>query len=319
LNSALINMANEAQDYLANLGGIVYRYPEWSSFLQYLAHTYRQMGKPESFIDQVEQVLRGTLGFEKLRFQNPSLANKLLLGIQDYADYMKGPNQPLKLVDSTGFSLQSINTVLTNKGQIGSSSWNKDTLFSNNNQTLQEMMGILLKVPELRDNLKDVTGGSSPDGQKLALIIKDWVNGESVKDIAIRYFMDDGDDTTRAMTKCGQNLFGKLTQTASWGLGALLSITASDLPEEEFKSLNNLPSKVYYGVNEDSAITLRLLGVPRTAAMKMATAMTDVLDQPLPTIRKQLMDLHEDKWEQTLGEQVGRIYRKIWRVLEGLE
>ena len=319
LNSALIKMANEAQDYLANLGGIVYRYPEWSSFLQYLAHTYRQMGKPESFINQVEQVLRGTLGFEKLRFQNPSLANKLLLGIQDYADYMKGPNQPLKLVDSTGFSLQSINTVLTNKGQIGSSSWNKDTLFSNNNQTLQEMMGVLLKVPELRDNLKDVTGGGSPDGQKLALIIKDWVNGESVKDIAIRYFMNDGDDTTKAMTKCGQNLFGKLTQTASWGLGALLSITASDLPEEEFKSLNNLPSKVYYGVKEDSAITLRLLGIPRTASMKMAAAMTDVLDQPLPMIRKQLMDLPEDKWEQTLGEQAGRVYRKVWRVLEGLE
>ena len=319
LNSTLIQMASEAEGYLTNLGGIVYRYPEWSSFLQYLTHTYRQMGKPESFLDQVEQVLRGTLGFEKLRLQKPSLANKLLMGIQDYADYMKGPNQPLKLVDSTGFSLQSINTVLTNKGEIKSSSWDKDTLFNNNNQTLQEMMGVLLKVPELRENLKDVTGGESPDGQKLALIIKDWVNGESVTNIAIRYFMNGDRDTTKAMTKCGQNLFGRLTQTASWGLGALLSITANDLPEEEFKLLSNLPSRVYYGVKDDAAITLRLLGIPRTAALKMTSAMTNILDQPLPYIRRQLMDLPEDQWKQTLGEQEGKIYRKVWRVLEGLE
>ena len=35
--------------------------------------------------------------------------------------------------------------------------------------------------------------------------------GASVKDIAERYFMDKNDDVTQAMTKCGQNLFGRLT------------------------------------------------------------------------------------------------------------
>jgi hypothetical protein len=211
------------------------------------------------------------------------------------------------------------NTVLNNKGNIKSSSWNTETLFSESNKTLQDMMGILLMVPELRDNLKDVTGGELPDGQKLALIIKDWVNGEAVNDIATNYFMDDSNNSTKAMTKCGQNLFGKLTHTASWGLGALLSITAGDLPEEEFKELSNLPSRVYYGVNNDSAIALRLLGIPRTAAMPMAIAMANVMDQPLPKIREILSSLPANKWEQTLGEQSGKVYRKVWRVLEGLE
>ncbi|QGU00310.1 RNA helicase [Candidatus Syntrophocurvum alkaliphilum] len=170
LNSALLKLANEAEDNLGDLGSIVYRYPEWSSFLQYLVHTYRQIGKPDTFIDQVEQVLRGTLGFEKLRIKSPTLANKLLRGIHEYANYISAPNQPLKLVDSTGFSLQSINTVLVNKGNIDRSSWNADTLFHEGNQTLQDMMGILLKVLELRDNLKDVVGEQQPDGQKLASI-----------------------------------------------------------------------------------------------------------------------------------------------------
>ena len=52
------------------------------------------------------------------------------------------------------------------------------------------MMGVLLRVPELRENLKAVTGGHVPDGDKLALIVKDWVNGAPVPDIAARYFRE---------------------------------------------------------------------------------------------------------------------------------
>ena len=116
-----------------------------------------------------------------------------------------------------------------------------------------------------------------------------------------------------------QNLFGKLTQTASWGLGALLSITGSGLSEDEFNRLRNLPSQVYYGVNDDNAITLRLLGVPRVAATPLANAMGNVLEQPLIGVREQLKGLDETGWIQALGQHKGKIYRKVWRTLEGLE
>ena len=321
LNSALIEMANEAGDLLSDLGSIVYRQPVWSSFVQYLAHTYRQLGQPAEFADQIEQVLRGTFGFEKLRTQNVSLANKLLEGIHRYTEYLQRPGQPLKLVDSTGFSLQSIMTVLKAAGDEGirNTTWNSDSLFSHGDQDLQGMMGVLLRVPELRENLQAVTGGTTPDGEKLALIVKDWVNGVSIPEIAKHYFMKEGDGITKAMTNCGKNLFGKLTQTASWGLGALLSITGSDLPEEQFKALKNLPSRVYYGVNDDSAIALRLLGVPRAAASKLAQSMGDVLGQPLTGVRSQLRGMDEASWQRALGRHEGDVYRKVWRVLEGFD
>ena len=174
------------------------------------------MGRPEGFADEIEQVLRGTFGFERLRSQDSALANRLLDGIHTYTQYLQEPGQPLKLVDSTGFSLQSIRTVLSAAGEEGirGETWNSESLFSQDNRDLQSMMGILLRVPELRDNLKAVTGGNNPDGDKLALIVKDWVNGVSMPDIASRYFMGEGDDITKAMTTCGQNLFGKLTQWA---------------------------------------------------------------------------------------------------------
>ena len=320
LNSALVSLAMEAKEMLNDLGGIVYRYPEWSSFVQYLAHTYRQMGRPEDFADKIEQILRGTLGFEKLRSQDPSLSNRLLDGIRSYTQYLEEPGQPLKLVDSTGFSLQSIRSVLHEARDQGirAESWNAESLFQPGSRDLQRMMGVLLKVPELRENLQAVTGGRSPDGEKLALIVKDWVNGVPVSEIASRYFMNEGDDITKAMTRCGQNLFGKLTQTAAWGLGALLSITGSSLSEEQLESLNNLPSCVYYGVNDDAAITLRLLGIPRTAAMPLATSMGSVFSESLPNIRARLRSMDDGIWQQALGQRQGDIYRKVWRVLEGL-
>lgn len=321
LNSALIALAQEAGDLMGDLGAIVYRLPQWSTFVQYLAHTYRQMGQPEGFADEIEQVLRGTFGFEKLRSQNPALASRLLSGIHVYTQYLQQPGQPLKLVDSTGFSLQSIRTVLgaASKEGITSGSWNAESLFNPNNRELQGMMGILLKVPELRDNLEAVTGGNSPDGNKLALIIKDWVNGATVPDIANRYFMGERHDVTKAMTDCGKNLFGKLTQTTAWGLGALLSITGSGLPEDQLRTLKNLPSRVYYGVNDDAAVALRLLGVPRAAAKLLAGSMGNILGQPLPQVRARLRSLDDAGWQQALGQSEGKMYQHIWRVLEGLD
>lgn len=321
LNSALIRLVADAGDFVDNLELIVYQKPEWSAFVQYLAHTYRQMGQPQAFADQIEQVLRGTFGFGKLRASNPNQASRLLNGIRTYADYLSQPRQPLKLVDSTGFSLQSIKTAMIAAGQegIGKDAWNAQSLFSQESDTLKKMMGVLLKVPELRDNLEEVTGNAGPNGDKLALIIKDWVSGCSLPDIAQRHFSKDGRDATEALTACGQNLFGKLTQTAAWGLGALLSITGGDIPEEERQLLNNLASRVYYGVSDENAIALRLLGIPRMAAEPLATQMRASGHRHLAEVRNALRSSDVAFWTNALGPDKGKIYRKVWRVLEGLE
>lgn len=318
LNSALIQMAVTANNELDDLGRIVYKYPEWSSFLQYLAHTYRQMDKPEGFIDQIEQVLRGTLGFEKLRLANSNIARQLLQGIRHYTDtYLSDPRAPLKLVDSTGFSIQGIRSVFTHKGDINKNSWNHETLFSEQSPVLKDMMGVLLHVPELRNNFKDVIGHGYEETDKLASIIKDWVNGKSIPEIAESHFSKANEDAVDSITRCGQRLFGKVTQTTSWGLSALLAITASDLPEDELKKLGNLPSQVFYGVNSDEAIVMRLLGIPRTAAKPLANYCKSDSKESLPALRSRLRNLTDSDWNQALGAN-GQVYRKIWHILEGV-
>ena len=321
LNSALIQLVADAGDLIDDLGRIVYSKPEWSAFVQYLAHTYQQMGKPQSFADQMEQILRGTFGFGKLRARNPNQATRLLNSIRTYSDYLSKPNQPLKLVDSTGFSLQSIMTAMNEARLqgIGKEAWDAQALFGSESDTLKKMMGVLLRVPELRDNLEEVTGNEGPNGDKLALILKDWVGGCTLPEIAQRHFSKEGRDETEALTACGQNLFGKLTQTAAWGLGALLSITGGDIPEEERQLLNNLASRVYYGVSDENAIALRLLGIPRMAAEPLASQMRASGHLPLTEVRSALRGADVAFWTGALGAEKGQVYRKVWRVLEGLD
>jgi hypothetical protein len=312
-------MAEDAKDLLSDLGRIVYRHPEWSSFLQYLAHTYQQMGKPATFGDEIEQVLRNTYGFSKLRAQKPLQARSLLVGIHAYADYIREPNQPLKLVDSTGFSLQSIRGAMqqARESDINEGSWNRSTLFTDGDTSLQAMMGVLLRIPELRENLKDVLGKKKTNGDKLACILKEWVNGAAVESIARKYFMDEG-GYVDAVTKCGQNLSSKLTQTTAWGLGALLAITGSDLSGDRMDEVRNLPSQVFYGVNSDEAITLRLLGIPRMAALNIAQNQPGLASGPIASVRSRLRNLSEAGWRSAYGGTDADVYCKVWRVLEGL-
>ena len=134
--------------------------PGWSSFLQYLAHTYRQIGSHERFAAEVEQVLRGTLGFQALRRSHKGWADSLVQGVYNYAERIKG--KPLKLVDATGFSWESVSNTLVrlSEANLTSEVWSPE-LFGTRRTDLQRMMGVLLQVPELRGVAQEVTGWPS--------------------------------------------------------------------------------------------------------------------------------------------------------------
>ena len=233
--------------------------------------------------------------------------------------------QPLALVDSTGFSWESVARALAgaNEAGIRADAWNPDTLFTTNDTTLQRTFGVLFAIPELRSELAEVTGGGRGNGDLLARIVKDWVNGASLPDLATDYFKQDGDDQTAALTKACQLVHGKLTSTASWGLSAIQSLTAGDSLERmsavEQKAFRNLPSRIFYGVNTDAAIDLRLLGVPRRAAQPVSDHLRarGVDGGGIRELRTALAGLGADDWRQALGG-AGLTYQRAWKVLEGL-
>ena len=328
LNSTLIEMVRTATDAGSQLQleSLAYQ-PGWSAFVQYLAHTYRQVGNHEQFAAQVEQVLRGTLGFQSLRKSHMGWADNLVQGVYAYAERIKG--KPLSLVDATGFSWESVNATLARLSEenLPSDVWSPE-LFSDRRDDLRKMMGLLLQIPELRDSLKDVTGGTRTDGDKLARIICAWVQGHPLKEMATEFFSQPGEkesdetgtDPVAAMTKCCQSVFGRLTQTASWGLAALQSLTLKntfdEMSPDEQRSLRNLPARVYYGVNSDEAVALRLLGVPRTAAPALAVGLKVKTDEPLHQVRGRLRAAGVSEWTKVMGKR-GASYHQVWSIMEG--
>ena len=329
LNSTLIEMVQraDAEGKLLQLETLSYQ-PGWSSFVQYLSHTYRQIGNHERFAAEVEQVLRGTLGFQALRKSHKGWADSLVQGVYNYAERIQG--KPLKLVDATGFSWESVSNTLVrvNEANLTSEVWSPE-LFGTRREDLRRMMGVLLQVPELREPLKEVTGGEHPDGDMLARIICDWVQGRPLTEMATTYFSkssgEDEDSTghedpVAAMTRCCRSVFGRLTQTASWGLSALQSLTLGDsfdaMSADDQRVLRNLPARVYYGVNSDEAVALRLLGVPRTAAAPLAKSLRVRASEPLNEVRAKLRAANVNTWRTALGDR-GESYHRVWSIIEG--
>lgn len=329
LNSSLIDMVQKVLDEGHSLElHTLFNRPEWSAFLQYLVHTYRQIGDPDRFTAEIERILGGTLGFESLRRQQHQSAYRLLDQVHAYGRRLAEKSGGIGLVDSTGFSLEAVQITLgkLKDAQIKEDVWDSERLFGGDIRPLQKMMGILLGVPELHENLAEATGGRGGDGDMLAHMVRDWVAGASLPEMADEYFLTDAKgksrETTAALTECCRNVFGKLIQTTSWGLAALQTMTFGDrfdsLSETDRQSLRNLPARVFYGVNTDDAIALRLLGIPRNAARALGSDMSFSLrEQSLPCLRAEIAQKGGEYWARRMGES-GHDYFKIWHVLEGL-
>jgi replicative superfamily II helicase len=320
LNSTLVAMVQEALRTwgdldLARLSSI----ETWSAFVQYLAHTYRQLGDHEEFAAEVEQVLRGTMGFQSLRAQNSAWANSLITSVREYAERLSG--QPLSLVDSTGFSWESVSATLFRlaEARIRSEVWSED-LFSPGSSELRSMMGLLLQVPELRANLLEGAQGATAEGDFLARVVTDWVAGVDLATLANNYFRASDDASAlAAMTRCCQKIFSKIAPTVAWGLSALQSMTMRDqldiLPIEEQQRIRNLPAFVYYGVNDNASVTMRLLGVPRGVASTLARTLS-IGDSSVMESRARLRSASVDVWREAAGP-IGEHYFRVWRILEG--
>ena len=148
----------------------------------------------------------------------------------------------------------------------------------------------------------------------------DWVNGTKLEALASRYFGDDRD----AMTECCQAIYGKLVNSATWGLSTIqkLGIKEDNLSEEELQKMANLPAMIYYGVNSDEAILMRMNNVPRSVASEMGVEykkdFDNIYKQSSYEIRQWIEGLSSDKWDvfaENKRGMSGSDYKAIWKVL----
>lgn len=300
---------------------------EWSNFVQYLCHAYRQVGDHSKFITETETLMKATYGYQRMARENPSAAYTMVKATIEYAEKIeKIDSQVLYLMDQTGFSPTTITEMRKDVKEINikSSDLSASGLFSKSNKYLKEIVGALIRVPELDYK----TRYSQYEGTDIAEIISMWVRGESISLIAQHdMFANENADATKAVTSCTEALANFIHNT-SWGLGAFESLT---LKKEDIEKMDrrtglemrSIPAMIYFGVNTLEGVTLRNLGVPRSMAVPLGEKFRKDGKEEVPSLlamRKWLEGLEVSAWNECAPQDsklTGEEYQRIWKVMNG--
>jgi len=299
----------------------------WSSLLQFISHLRKQTEAQDLFIAQIEQKLQGTFGYRQL----PSEKKVFLRNqIRRYAESISVIDSERS--DKTGFSTVSVNQMMFRLKGVGlvNNDWNKNQLFSEQNQSMQKLVGIMLNTYEIRKSIETLSTSERPlDQASIARLIIDWVNGQSVSRIASQFYPDE--ELNHAIQKTTQALYKVVAHSATWGLAALQSMPTSgvdwdSLSEIDKKRMANLPAYLHYGVNTDEGVLMRKNNIPRSIANRLgqlynAAVNGEIFSQPTDSANNWLRDQGRETWESvrpTGSRLSGEEYKRVWEKLNGI-
>jgi hypothetical protein len=246
--------------------------PGLSEMLQFLAHAVRVSGST-AIAEEIEDLLRGSLVYHQERATDPARAARLVALCREYLDQIAGNPGIAALSDRTGFATPSVGMLLgqlSNQQPLNRADWSPHRLFGSDLHPLIDRVRLLSDVPEIKLG-RNLQGLFSPE--QAAAILRDWVSGMSIPDLADRYAVNDDDsDSPPAALNFARYLFGQLLHNASWGLGALRSVhlggSRSD-PDDD-PGAAYVPSMVFFGVPSKEEVWVRMAGVPRPVAQAAA-------------------------------------------------
>jgi replicative superfamily II helicase len=330
LVSVLVNMVDKTliAGGELNLEKLYYK-PEWSMFLQYIAHMYKQSQDLNNFIADIEMTMRRTYGYNQLSEDKKHI---LLKSVKEYAQKLDKNKHLATLSDATGFSPETIQSTISKVRGAGirNEDWTGSSLFSSDPKTLQKLVGIMLNAPEIKTQLNEIKiGGSTITNSTLARLISDWVTGKEIPDMARNYF---GGEDCNSISNCVNAIYSKLVYSATWGLAALQKMPGSGLDfdkltDDEKRKLSNLPAMIYYGVNTDEAVLLRKVNIPRAIAHQLGQKLRDDFGADFSVkstsdVSDWLNNLDNNEWQKAIpsGKTIsGEDYKNVWKILSGVE
>lgn len=119
---------------------------------------------------------------------------------------------------------------------ISPQDWQRNQLFSESNQTMQNLVGIMLNTYEIKKSIQDLNEGGQPlDRTSVARLIIDWVNGKNLASIASRMYPDV--ETITAIQKATKALYKIVANSATWGLAALQKMPTSGVDWENMSDI----------------------------------------------------------------------------------
>ena len=317
-------LARNSRIDLAGLSGE----PGWSSFVQYIAHMKNQSGSLARFVSESEVVLRETFGYERLGRDGRTA---LLGAIREYGAALDKKPDASRLSDLTGFSPETVEAATGAVGamRMEDAEWSRAGLFGPASGRLEGLIKVMLdKIPEVRGMDAHLPGSRRASGT-IAGIAADWVGGMAIPEIARAHFGGTGQEP---VTACVRSIYGRIIHSASWGLAGMQRIhwmgreRGESAAGRAARSARNLPAMVYYGVDTDEAVLMRMNSVPRSVAGAIGSAYADHLGGgdvheaggDGGGVAEWLAALPDNMWRPGSGDLSGRDCRAVWRELAGM-
>ncbi|QJD79067.1 DEAD/DEAH box helicase [Spirosoma rhododendri] len=324
LKSRLIDMVKEAMNNgFQNFEKLIYFEPHWTNLLQFISHLHKQAESLDQFLASLEIDLQSTLGYKQLDEPQKKFIRE---NLRQYAKNIKPAEATLS--DATRFSTISVRTLISGLGRekLVSSDWDSKRLFSNQNSSLNKLVGLMLSTPEVRQQLEEIKSGDSVlDRTSISRLITDWVSGETIEKIAQKYFAEDS--SQKSIEKCTKAIYRNITNAATWGLAGLQKLPNSGLEWDSLsdidkRRLSNLPAMIHYGVNSDEAILMRKNNVPRSIASRIGklfdSSNSNIYSATSDEVTSWLHTLKDDQWSNPDTSNIsGNEYKMIWKKLSG--
>jgi superfamily II DNA/RNA helicase len=286
------------------LSTLLTKYPNsLSPLFQYFVHLLT-VGGNEHFIVEIEDIFKDSLEYYLLDTEDKkqrfiSICRSIYLHIQSKYRDDRGA---LAFADKTGFSVPSVLRVMASASQNHNiknvRKWTKEELFDiNNSDNLAEKIEVIAALKETKLGIEE---NSFPFNPKLyAQIIINWVKGEKLVNIAnLHPFFNIQNKESKEAEERITNFVKKMNDIrfkASWGLSALEGIVRGN--ENEIKD-SYIPSLVYFGVDNERSLALRMIGIPRMLSTSLQDILHDNLNQyTFRDIRNKVKHLTNTDWD----------------------
>lgn len=300
--SKLFVNRNAIQDILVSndhaLSYLLYQYRDaFAPLFQYFIHLLN-VSKSE-YVQDVEDLFKDSFIYSKLDIVEQSefieLCSKIYQTIDAKYSSVTGL---LSFADKTGFSVPSVLKIMAEKSQSSTISdldgWIPENLFSRTDPTnLTEKVKVIAALPET--GLGTDSDKSSFNPELVARMLISWVHGDKLNVISGIHPHFKGEEITQQITDFVSYMNGARFK-ASWGLSALEGIAKgveSDVQD------SYIPSYVYYGVDDNKSLALRMVGIPRSLAKSLSRVITkDISTYSFASLRKTIKSLSLNDWDE---------------------
>jgi len=211
---------------------------------------YKQLGKKEGFIESQQKIRNFSKKYiEQIKDKNfGELKLADLSGISDISlSFLSGKireyKKELKAENKNVSEYIDIHSIITHDKKY---------------KKLSKLIEIIASIPEMKMEIGHTKGKFN--AERVAIMIIEWVQGNSINEIShkLQSELRDNRKFEEIIDESNHYINGAMKNFIPWGVKIYQALT-----EKENEKHENLPSYIYYGVNDNESVILSKLNIPR--------------------------------------------------------